>query len=402
VTRTRIQQLEKNFSRMFWIKALLNVKIINVILTLFYIHRGLTVSQIFYLSIVWAICNLLFEIPSSYMADRWGRKKTMLLGVMFAIVGWILLLFGHNFFVFVLAIIFSALYFAMFSGTDEALIYDTDKELNIEKTSLKRLSHFSSAQNIFKIASPLIAVFIAKDLTDAQFLIVIMIDVIATVCSMVLILGLVEAHHYIDVEKQEAGIILDAFHLIRKNPLLIRGIFGKTVGFIAGFIIWRYHQEYLVNHIGLSVLYLGIAWSVNHALIFLSERFIIPHLYHIRRHAIDISNYFFFIMSLVALYVVLYIKNPIILVVIIMITFFAERIRWSFYSQFLNEFSNSFNRATTISLSNFLKSILDIPLLFVAAVLVHYNIVYPFFFSALLTMITILFFRVSHKPYASS
>ena len=93
---TRKIELKKNFSRMFWIQALMNVKVISVVSTLFYLHRGLTLSEIFYLTVVWAIVSLLFEIPSSYLADRWGRKKTILLGILLSLAHWVLFIFADN------------------------------------------------------------------------------------------------------------------------------------------------------------------------------------------------------------------------------------------------------------------------------------------------------------------
>lgn len=399
MTKDRKQKLKKNFTIMFWVQALLNFKMMNVVFTLFYIHRGLLLSHIFYLSIIWAITNLIFEIPSSYLADKWGRKKTILLGISFALINWLILLIADNFTIFAIGIVCLAFQFACFSGTDDALIYDTNKELKNHDDSLKRLGSYYSSRNILKIVTPLIAVFIVKDLVEWQFIMIICIDIIAVLSSFVLAFRIVEPHHYMDVEKQEAGVLKDAFVLIRRNPYMIRGILSKTCVFIASFVIWRYHQDLLINFFGLSVIVLGIAWALYHSLIFLWDKFVTPRFHKDIPHYIDMFNAIFFLVSVLALCVVIVTTQPIMILVCVMLVFFSERIRWSLYSQFFNNYSHSFNRSTTISLSNFLKSILDIPLLFTAALLVGKNMTYPFFLTILLAFITLLFFRISSKKH---
>ncbi len=395
----RKKKLEKNFTTMFWVQALMNFKIINVIITLFYIHRGLSLGEIFFLSIIWSLVTLVSEIPSSYLADRWGRKKTLLLGICFALINWVVLLVADNLVIFACAVVFLALQYALFSGTDEALIYDTNKELGNHNDSLKRLSSYYSARSIFKILTPLISVFIAQDLVEGQFVTIICMDIVAVIISLILALRIIEPYHYMDVEKQEAGVFKDAVQLIKNNAYMIRGILSKTFVFIASFIIWRYHQDLLVNHLGLSVIVLGVAWTLYHGGVFLWEQYMTPRFYDSIARSIDITNSIFFIISAITVGVVILTKNPFVVLISIMLLLFSERIRWSLYSQFFNNYSNSFNRATTISLSHFLKSILDLPLLFLAAILVEQNMTYPFFLTIILAFIVIIFFRLSPKRY---
>ena len=54
-----------------------------------------------------------------------------------------------------------------------------------------------------------------------------------------------------------------------------------------------------------------------------------------------------------------------------------QDIRWPFYSEIVNKRSKSFNRATTLSLHNFLKSILDIPLLLTSAYIISFGYLAP-------------------------
>lgn len=399
MTKSRKQKLERNFTTMFWVQALLNVRVLNIVFTLFYLHRGLTLEQIFYLSIVFAIVTLLFEIPSSYLADRWGRKNTIIFGVICALFNWGVLLYAQHFWMFVLSMAFFAIQYASFTGTDDALIYDTNKELGNHHESLKRLSIYYSARNFIKIFAPLLGVYIAKDLVEWQFVAVIWLDIVTVFLALVLALRITEPHHYMDVEKLEAGILKDGISLIKNNPAMIRGILSKTIIFIGSFIIWRYHQELLVTFLGMSVVALGIGWSIFHGGTFLWNRYITPRFNRHVAYYIDLLNGLFFLSSAVALFILILFPHPYLVFASILAISFTEITRNALYSQFFNNFSNSFNRATTMSLANFLKSILDLPLLFLAAILVKQNMTYPFILTILLALSTILFFKISSKKY---
>jgi len=391
---SRPQNLQKNFGRMFWIQALQNVNAVNLVITLFYINRGLVLAEIFYLSIIWSIANLLFEVPSSYLADRWGRKKTIMLGICFAILGDIVLIFAHNFYFFSLAIAFTALQFASFSGTDEALIYDTSRELKKEHLSLDRLSSYFSARSLFKIITPLIAAFITRNLFDWQFIVVIIIDLLTSVLSLAIAFFLIEAEHFKKVSDEEAGIILHAYKLIKSDWQIVKAIISRTVIFIAMFIIWRYHQQFFIMN-GVSIVVLGFFWSISNLLAFVINNFWIHKIgtKNVERYLNYINLIIAFSLGLTA-WAVFYYFNIWLIIFLLFFIFCGEQIRWPLYSEFYNKRSRSFNRATTLSLSNLLKSILDIPLLFIGGILVGINMSYPFVFSFILGLIVIVFFRI--------
>jgi MFS family permease len=73
--------------------------------------------------------SLLFEIPSGYMSDVFGRKKTLFLcGVAYTFAASIYAIFS-NFYLFILAQIIFGLGGSLLSGTDTSLIYDSLKQI---------------------------------------------------------------------------------------------------------------------------------------------------------------------------------------------------------------------------------------------------------------------------------
>ena len=397
IVQTRRHKLFRNFRLMFFLQAFLSVRTLNVVASLFYLARGLTLSQIFYLSIFWAVINIVSEVPSSYLADRWGRNKTIILSSVLYVINCVTLIFAHSFGMFVLGIFFFALSYACFSGTDEALVYDTSRELGDSENSLRRLGQYSAAEKIFKIITPLIGVLIAKDLTEHQFTILLIIDSLAAFCALIISLFIIEPQQYFEVEKVEAGVLHDAVKLIKNNPNLMRAICNRALAFTSVFIIWRYHQQMFVS-IGVPILVLGIGWSLFNLIVTIIN-------YQIHRlwpsktlttkiNYLNFITVFFIVLFLIGWY---FEFNYYWMLLIFFGINMAENARWPIFSDLFNKYSNSFNRATTLSLSNLIKSIGDIPLLAIASLLITRGLIYPVYFLLIVILLSSIFFYLPKK-----
>lgn len=399
MTEERKKKLERNFSLMFWVQAFINFKLMNLVSTLFYVHRGLTLSEVFYTAIVFSVTNIIFEIPSSYLADKWGRKKTIILAMVFAVLSCLVQIIAFDFYSFIVSFIFLAISFACMSGTDIALIYDTNKELGNEDKSLSKLGNYFSARQLFKIFTPIIAAFIAKDLLEWQFMLILAVDIFVLVIAFILVLRITEPNHRMDLEKVEAGALLDAFKLIRTNWKLSKVIIGKTITFTSAFMIWRFHQQFLLD-LGVSLIILGISWGVFNLITFIFNQYVVKFFSaKALSHRINLLNYLLALVSFVLLMFILIFPNPYILLILICGFIMTEVIRSPFYSELFNKISFSHNRATTLSMMNFLKSIFDVPILLLAAFLIGINVSYVFVLSFILCLVTITFLRVPENLF---
>ena len=394
----RHQKLHRNFYLMFWISAFVNVKLIAMIATVFYLHRGMTNSEIFYTGIVWALVVILFEVPSSYLADKWGRKKLIMLGCLLNIGTLIIYLFSWGFWLNALAVAFFAASYASFSGTDEALIYDTGKELGEGKESFKNLSKLYSGQRVFKIFTPIIATFIVRDLTAAQFNLLIFLDIATLLIALFMAQRLVEANHFMDLEKQEKGVLKDAAQLLKMNPEMKKAMLSRTLIFISGFIVWRIQQDYFLD-LGINLFLIGVFWGITQFLVYIVTKSL--HKLE-KRHTVShlINSFNLLYLFLLGLFVVAGFNwiYPLLLIVLNTLFQSIEAIRWPIYSYYFNQKTSSYNRATTLSLTSMLKSVLDIPLLFLASILVSYDTRYVFVLSFVIATIVYLTTRLKPLP----
>ncbi len=382
-------RLRKNFVLMFWVNALTEVKVINVISTVFYIHRGLSLRAIFLTAIVFALANLLAEVPSSYLADKWGRKKMIIVSIVLSLVYWIINLFAHTEAQFLIGFAFFGLAFAFMSGTGEALIYDTKVALKEEGESLKSLGQYLSAQRIFKIITPLIAVLIASNLTERQYLAVLMIDIVANCLALLFSFRLTEPKHVMSVEKMEVGIFKDAFRSVFKDPLVGRLTIERTIILVSTFMLWRVQSGYFIQ-IGTPVIWLGLATSAYQGISFVMYR----KSHQIFKGSLNtaLAGLNFSCLLFIGLYwlgAVFGFSWQVNLLIFCLMAV-VEMARAPLYSELINKSGHGYSRATTLSMSSFTKSVLDIPLLFIAAWLSGFGYSYIFALAFGISAVTLV------------
>ncbi len=125
-------RLRANPPRLYAFKFLSEFFLIVPVLIPYYVFNRLNATQIFTVQAAYHAAVLLFEIPSGYLGDVIGRKKTLVLGSAFFPLGIALYAFTGSFVTFVLAEVSLAVANSMRSGCDSALMYDTLAELGSE------------------------------------------------------------------------------------------------------------------------------------------------------------------------------------------------------------------------------------------------------------------------------
>ncbi|MBM6617225.1 MFS transporter [Bacillus sp. RD4P76] len=73
----------------------------TTIYTIFLKERGLSYFEIFLLESILSAAIFIFEIPSGKLADKFGRKKLVILSVFLYAVSSFILAFSHHYFWFV-------------------------------------------------------------------------------------------------------------------------------------------------------------------------------------------------------------------------------------------------------------------------------------------------------------
>lgn len=114
-----------NIYNLYIIKLAKWLMLIMPIVALFYNENGLTELDIFLLQAVYSISVAILEIPSGYMADIVGRKKTLILGSILGTLGFAIYSISYEIKGFFIAEIILGIGGSFISGADSALLYDS-------------------------------------------------------------------------------------------------------------------------------------------------------------------------------------------------------------------------------------------------------------------------------------
>ncbi|MDX9914056.1 MAG: MFS transporter [Candidatus Moranbacteria bacterium] len=156
-------KLASNIWKLSVIKAVRSGMFSIAIITPFFIENGVSVKEVIYLQALFSLAAIIFEFPTGYFADNYGRKNSIILGGFFSSLGFFLYSLSHGFWEFLLAETVLALGMSFVSGADGALLIETqgdarDTGLNISQEGEVRKFGFISEGLTSLIGGSLVAV----------------------------------------------------------------------------------------------------------------------------------------------------------------------------------------------------------------------------------------------------
>lgn len=138
------RRIEKNVLLLGVLNFLMEFKLYGAIAILYFtsitnsITLGMSIFSIGMLS------TAILEIPTGAISDKMGRKPTIILGTVVSFLYVLLYAIGNQYYILALGAIFEGLERALFSGNNEALLYDTLKQLKKEEQYHKYLGKTNS------------------------------------------------------------------------------------------------------------------------------------------------------------------------------------------------------------------------------------------------------------------
>lgn len=389
----RASRLERNSKLLFLFRAFTEVKILNAIVVLFYLARGVTYEQVFLLTIVFSVGTLLFEIPSGYLADKIGRKKVLIIGA-FAVVGvQVVSFFAFGFWELAVVQIFVAIADSMFSGTEEALVYDSLKEIKKESLVTKVMGRLSSSRHITKIIFPTIGAIIAKDLLEWQFDLIIGINLGFSILAVIVLLFILEPKHKVSLEEEETGVYIQSLTTIWKQPFLLRAAMNKILIFVASVLVWRVYQPYMLE-LGVTVVWLGIFYVFLHGGSFLLKWN--THKIAEKFGVIPLLGWTAVVFGLFSLAVAWIQWAPFVFIATLVLLYSANA-RIPLFPELMNKLIHSRSRATTLSNLNVFKAIVDIPMFLLAAYVAQFGTGTPMIIAGVAAGLVLLVFPIKKK-----
>ena len=262
-TPTR-RQLEKNFQRILVLSFFQVFLVLMPIIVLFFESRGLTLPEIFLLQAWFAAVVLVMEAPSGYLADLLGRKRVIVAGTFFIGVGQSILLFAEGFWQLALFESCLGLGLSLVSGSDLALLYDTELALHEDAhRKRKAVRRLFTTQNVSEaLAAVTCSVLLLWSMEAAVYA-----QVAGGWVAFLLTFGLVEppvTRLARDSHLQNIRTVLR--HLLLNGPVLRLTFLALSVWALTTmFAIWLLQKHW--QQLGIGIIHFGYLWG---ALTFIS------------------------------------------------------------------------------------------------------------------------------------
>ena len=128
----------------------------GVLIPFFTVWGKISFAQVMLLQAIFTASVFVLEVPTGAIADRFGRKTSLIFGAVALAIGVAVYSIYPNFWVFAIGEVIWACGFALVSGADQALVYDSLKELGEEEKSKKIFGRWESLGVIaIAIAAPI-------------------------------------------------------------------------------------------------------------------------------------------------------------------------------------------------------------------------------------------------------
>ncbi len=254
-----LRSLQANIWKMYLYRSFSWFMVMLPILVLFYQEQGLSMFQIVSLQAIFSVTVLLTEVPSGYLADVIGRKKSLIMGAILAAIGLGIYSIANGFVELLFAEVTLGIAAGFTSGADAALLYDSLLELQKEEQYQKIFGKYMAIGNFAEGIASILGGFLA--------LISLRTPVIAQACVYLLAIPVAfslkepakKVYHIAEGNLKE---ILNAakYALIENKEVKWLLLFGAFIGTSTFTVIW-FIQPYW-KEMNIPLEYFGILWAL--------------------------------------------------------------------------------------------------------------------------------------------
>ena len=251
-------QLKHNILKMYFLKGVIWFMVAMPIIVLFFQEHGLTLTQVMLLQSIYSISVAIFEIPSGYIADIFGRKKSIVLSTMLSFIGYLVFSFYGGFYAFAIAQILVGIAGSLISGSDSALIYDTLIEEGKENTYTKIEGKHYAIGNFSEATAGILGGFLAV----SSIYLPVYVQTGILFFSIPIALTLVEPSiHKENKLDQSLKSILEVvkFAIVDNKKLRWLIIYSSAMGVATLSMAWL--AQPFFNKVNIPLVYFGLLWA---------------------------------------------------------------------------------------------------------------------------------------------
>jgi len=364
----------------------------GVLIPFYTIWGGITFGQVMILQAIFTFSMFLFEVPTGVIADKFGRKTSLIFSGLVIGIAVIIYASYANFWIFALAEVLFGIGSTLASGADSALLYDSLKQMNKEKDSKKIFNRVESIGLLGILISAPIGSLVAS-----QYGLPSAMTLTAIPMFLAVLVGITFKEPPTGVKKEHTSyfkILKSGMKYFKDHKILKILTFDYvSIMTLSFFMIWVY--QVILKNLNFPLEYYGFV----HAGIVLFEIAILNSAIKIEGMIKSKKRYILFSSLLVGVcYIILAFSVNIYLAIISMFLIggFGLTLKPLFYS-YMNKYIESDKRATVLSAVSMSRSIFAAITNIIFGYLVDWNIKYTLIGIGIITIFFALISRLEEK-----
>ena len=262
-------RFSKNISRLYLVKISKWFNLVMPVVVLFYQDNGMGMHEIFVLKAIYSLAIVFLEIPSGWMADVWGRKKTLILGTILGSAGFLMYSFSYGFWAFVAAEIVLGAGHSFVSGADSAMLYESLKADRKSGSYVKHEGRITSAGNFAEAIAGVTAGFLAAVSLRTPFYFQFAVAALAIPAALTMVEPQIKATTHVHSVKKMVRDIKNTF--LKETNLRVSILLSAVTGTATLTFAWLVQPFF--KTIGLPVELFGVLWTVLNLSVGVSSAF---------------------------------------------------------------------------------------------------------------------------------
>ncbi|MEJ2154910.1 MAG: MFS transporter [Desulfobacteraceae bacterium] len=251
--------MKSNIYSLYIIKIAKWFNLVMPTIVLFYQNLGMGMQEIFLLKSIYSVVIVVFEIPSGYCADAWGRKKTLVAGSVLGTLGFVIYSTNTLFAGFVAAELILGLGHSLISGADTAMLYDTLKSEHKATAYLKHEGRITAGGNFAEALAGITGGLLATISLRTPFM--AQVAVAASAIPAALLLKEPALNTLRDRQLSFRTLITSAHNAITRHPtlpwVLLLSSFTGTATLTYAWLVQPYFKA-----AGLPLALYGVMWTL--------------------------------------------------------------------------------------------------------------------------------------------
>ena len=233
------------------------------VMTPYLIGKGLSLPQIAGMQTILMVTQLVMELPTGVVADRFGHRRSYQIALVLAVAGEAITLLASTYPHFIAGQIVAGTGFAFASGSVDVLVYDALPEDDRTTGMQRAKGRIGAATHLASVIAYGIGGLITVELTMERMRFTLLLDVVGVGIGMLLGLLLREpARHARHARPSSLALLATGWRTLRTNAALRRLVLISIATNAFGAHLLIFYQDYFLRS-GVPPVWLGLGLSLG-------------------------------------------------------------------------------------------------------------------------------------------